>query len=236
MVPSRPEQAIPLKFVDIWSARLALAPDRMPELLAVLDSDERQKAESFKFPVKRDRYILIRGLLRQTLAGYMDGMESAGLRFDIGEYGKPGLSCGSLHFNLSHTADHLVIAVANFPDIGVDIEAISPRKSLDALARRVFSEREFNQWRLLSDEQRLTGFYRLWTKKEAFVKAVGRGIALGMDLCEFELPPDGQLISIPAEFGAASDWRVNELALSPLLSAALVTRRDRFSLRRREIP
>ena len=222
------------QFVDIWSGRLTLAPETLQTLYAILDDSERQKAQTFKSGLMRDRFIAVRSLLRQTLAHYLK-VQPAGLQFDIGEYGKPFLACGSLHFNLSHTGDYMLIAVANFPDIGVDIEKLIQRSSLDAIAKRVFSEGELKLWRQLAPEQQLTGFYRLWTKKEAFVKAVGRGIALGMELCEFELEQGGQLIAIPAEYEPVCDWRVTELEVFCGLSAALVAKSRDFTLRQCEI-
>lgn len=222
------------KFIDVWNAQLDLATDTIQSLLAILNDGERQKAQTFKFPLLRDRFIAVRGLLRQTLANYLN-VEPATLSFETGEHGKPSLACDSLHFNLSHTADRLLIAVANFPDVGIDIETIASRSSLDGIAKRVFSKNEFIQWQQLAPEQQLAGFYRLWTKKEAFVKAVGRGIALGMELCEFELEANGQLIAIPAEYGMPSDWQVTELLVLPEISAALVTTRCGFELRRHEI-
>lgn len=222
------------KFVDVWMGRLDVADEAMPGLHAVLDQTELQKAQLLKFPVSRSRFIAVRAMLRQTLAGYL-ATDPASLRFETGAFGKPQLACGSLHFNLSHTADRLLIAVANFPDVGIDIERVNPRDRLDALAKRVFSDKEWGIWHQLPVEQQLTGFYRLWTKKEAFVKAVGRGIALGMELCEFALEPDGQVSAIPAEYGRASDWLVTELDISPDLKAALVTAYCDFELRRREI-
>lgn len=222
-----------LKFVDVWCGGLALSAEMQKKLAAVLDDDERQKANVFKLPLLRERYIAVRGLLRLALASYLDA-EPASLRFEAGEYGKPALSCGSLHFNLSHSDDRLLIAVADFPDVGIDIEAIKPRGSLDALAERCFSERELALWRQLPEDRQMMGFYRLWTKKEAFVKAVGRGLALGMELCEFDLEPGGQLRGAPAEYGPASAWRVTELQIATDACAALVTRGFDFELRGRK--
>ena len=228
------KQSVGPKFVDLWEGGLRLGPEQIQGLSAILDDGEQQKAETFKFPAMRDRFIAVRGLLRQTLAHYLD-VAPASLQFETGAYGKPHLVCDSVYFNLSHCADKLIIAVADFPDIGVDIEAIKPRSSLGGLARRCFSDRELSKWRQLAPDRQLLDFYRLWTKKEAFVKAVGRGIALGMELCEFELEQGGQVLAIPDEYGLASAWRVTELPVSADFSAALVTRRCRFELRRREI-
>lgn len=221
-------------FVDVWHGHLTPAPAAIQRLAGLLNEQERQKAGSFRLPAMRDRFIAARGLLRQTLAGYLRA-DPAGLQFDIGEYGKPGLACGSLHFNISHSADWLLIAVADFADIGVDIEEIKPRGSLDNLAERCFSEREFQGWRQLPPERQLETFYRLWTKKEAFVKAVGRGIALGIEQCEIELGKGGGLLAIPAEYGPAAGWKVSELPVDAGTCAALVTANCGYVVRQLEL-
>ena len=108
-------------FVDVWCGQLTLAPENRQALEAMLSDGERQKARSFQREMMRDRYIAVRGLLRQTLASYLH-VEPASLQFVLGEHGKPSLADAALHFNLSHSADTLLIAVADFTDIGVDIE------------------------------------------------------------------------------------------------------------------
>lgn len=221
-------------FVDVWSGHLALGAEELLGLAGVMNDSERQKAQTFRLPLMHDRYVAVRGLLRQTLAGYLQ-VDPASLQFETGEYGKPCLACGSLYFNISHTGDFLLIAVADFPDIGVDIETVKPRGSLDGLARRCFSDCEFDRWQRLPEEQQLQTFYRLWTKKEAFVKAVGRGIALGLEHCEVELEPGGQLLAIPAEYGPAEAWKSTELPVEANACAALVAPNCGFALRRLEI-
>jgi len=218
-------------FVDVWQGRLNLPAEMLGRLALLLSADERSKAQAFKFPHLRDRYIAARGMLRQTLAGYLAD-DPAGLRFVTGDYGKPALAGDALHFNVSHTADALLIAIADIADIGVDIETVKPHRNLDSLAKRCFSEREYREWRQLAEEEQLLVFYRLWTKKEAFVKAVGRGIAVGVERCEFEWVRDGRLLAIPGEYGPAAAWRVHELEVDAGLSAALVTPDARYDLRR----
>lgn len=218
------------KFVDVWQGDLQPAAKNSVNLLDILSETERQKAETFRIPVMRQRYIAVRALLRQTLADYLPTQPNH-LAFKTSTHGKPYLVCESLHFNISHTADRLMIAVANFTDIGIDIEVIKPRSSLDSIAARCFSMRELHDWQQLPIEHRPVAFYRLWTKKEAFVKAVGRGIALGLELCEVQLQAGGQLNGIPAEFGVASDWWVTELGVTEQYAAALVTPAYHFKLR-----
>ncbi len=220
-----------LNFIDVCHGHLHVPEWKLQSFMALLSGDEKLKAESFKFPLLRNRYIAVRGLLRQTLAGYLD-VDPVGLRFDIGQHGKPALSGGHLHFNLSHSADTLVMAVGNIADIGIDIEISKPKRDLAQLAERCFSAKEYQGWCQLPPAQQGPAFYRLWTKKEAFVKAVGRGIVLGVERCEFELVSGGKLLDIPAEYGPAHAWQVHELDVGEEACAALVTPDCAYALRR----
>lgn len=229
------EQAgVDLPFVDVWRGSLALVQVDEFEALALLDESELKKAQSFKMPVLRDRFIAVRTLLRQTLATYLDA-EPWALRFGLEAHGKPYLLGESLYFNLSHCEDDLVLAVANFPGIGVDVECIKPRHHLSGLAKRCFSTQEWAQWAVLPLEQQAPAFYRLWTKKEAFVKAVGRGLALGLENCEFELAEGGGLLAVPFEQGRPSDWRVTEWVFGLNRCVALVTPNRDYVLRHKTL-
>lgn len=223
----------PSAFIDVWTGSIAVDHAKLSDWQYMLDDSELQRAQTFKFAELRERFIAVRALLRQTLATYLNKPPQA-LRFELEAYGKPYLSCGSLHFNLSHSGDFLAIAVADFPQIGIDIEAVAPRNSLDSLAKRVFSAGELAEWRQLPADQQLNVFYRLWTKKEAFVKAVGRGIALGMELCEYELDVNGQIRTIPGEYGRAHDWLVTELSVPAGICGALVTKSGEFAFGRHD--
>ena len=206
--------------MDVWQGGLSLSADTLARLASRLSEEETLKAQAFKLPALRDRYIAARGVLREALASY-SAVDPATLKFGAGPYGKPALIDGALHFNISHTADSLLMAIANFPDIGIDIEAVKLRRNFASLAQRCFSEREYQGWYELPTESQAEAFYRLWTKKEAFVKAVGRGIALGIEQCEFELDTGGQLLAIPDEYGPASAWLVHELDVGDAVNPAL---------------
>nr|WP_225587537.1 4'-phosphopantetheinyl transferase superfamily protein [Methylomonas fluvii] len=200
---------------------MSVSADTLARLASRLSDDEMLKAQAFKLPTLHDRYIAARGMLRETVAGYL-AADPATLKFVSGPYGKPALLDEPLQFNISHTADSLLIAVANFADIGIDVETVKLRRNFENLAQRCFSEREYQGWCELPVELQADAFYRLWTKKEAFVKAVGRGIALGLEQCEFALEAGGQLRTIPDEYGSANAWLVHELdvdaAVNPVLS------------------
>jgi len=216
-------------FVDIWHADLRLDSESLSNLSSALDELEKQKSDTFKLPMIRDRYMAVRAISRHVLASYSNH-DPARLQFTVGEHGKPGLVGQSLHFNISHSDHLLLMAVANFPDIGVDIEVIKPRINLDGLARRCFSVSELAAWQSAPKVQSKEVFYRLWTKKEAFVKAIGRGIAMGLDQCEMDWEVGGQLLSIPAAYGLANDWKVIEIPVAASICATLITPNYEFSL------
>ncbi|MDD4914728.1 MAG: 4'-phosphopantetheinyl transferase superfamily protein [Methylococcales bacterium] len=223
-----------MHFVDIRLSKLPADEKTIQQLAAFLDSEERLRAQDFKTLLLRDRYIAVRGMLRNTLGHYL-AADPAGLRFNRNPHGKPELIGQPLHFNLSHSGDWLAIAVSDLARIGVDIERVRPRPGLEAIAERCFSRQEFAIWQSLPEPRRQQLFYQLWTKKEAFVKAVGRGLALGMEQCELDMPTGLEFASVPAECGAADDWQVRELspdqALFPDLCGALVAPADTFCLR-----
>ena len=218
------------RFVDVWQADLNQYARCLSKLTAVLSDRERQRADTFQQPLLRNRYMAVRAITRHVLASYLSA-KPADLQFTLGEHGKPALISDSLHFNISHTDQLLLIAVGNLPDIGVDIELIKTRSNMGGMAKRCFAERELKIWQQLSEPQSQETFYRLWTKKEAFVKATGRGIALGLNRCEVEPQIAGQLISIPKEYGMASDWKITEISLVKGFCAALATPNLGFELR-----
>lgn len=217
-------------FVDVWHGGLLQPYDDIDSLSALLSEQERLKATAFKNDDMRRRYVAVRAKLRRIIASYLKS-DPAELQFIVAEHGKPYLACGSVHFNLSHTANHLVIAVANFPNIGIDIEKIKFRNNFDGLAARCFSVDELQAWRQLSVDEQTQAFYRLWVKKEAFVKAVGRGIALGLDQCQIGLSTGGQLSAVPQCYGDAAEWLVLEIEIESSVFSALVTPRRGFELR-----
>ena len=218
-------------FVDIWHGSFSGHRARLPQLRAVLSEDERGKVEGMLREQAAMRAIVTRGLLRHTLAGYLH-CDPSGLQFAVGEYGKPELAGRQLAFNLSHTEDSLLLAVSNLQTVGVDVETVKPRKSLREIARRCFSAREFAHWQRLPPAEQTRQFFRLWTIKEAFVKAVGRGIALGLERCEVDIDKPDAFSAVPEEYAPASAWQLSELELGDQLAAALVVPSACYELRR----
>ena len=159
----------------------------------------------------RLRFLAARAIQRTVLARYAPGVDPASLRFVAGEFGKPALapefaSLG-LHFNVTHTEGLVGIAVSRHRDVGFDAENLFERTTALKLAHRYFTPEEARNLEALPLTEQPARFYALWTLKESWIKASGRGLAAGLDNAAFSL--DGQHRVVGLDFAAydASDWR-----------------------------
>jgi len=146
----------------------------------MLTDDERARSARFRFERDRRRFIVARGALRKLLGRYL-GMHPADIRFVYNSFGKPELSPASgshLRFNLSHSADLALIAIAADADIGVDVEYIRPQPQYAEIAKRFLSPIEVDYLDGLPSHFRDEAFFSFWTKQEACVKARGDGLEL----------------------------------------------------------
>ena len=173
-------------------------------------------------------------MLRKVLSSYIN-VSPQKVKFKIGEYGKPFLDGEELFFNLSHTGNRFVIAVSSCAEIGVDLEQTKDRNSLPGLVNKCFSIQEKAYWDGLSEAQKITMFYRFWVRKEAFVKTVGRGIALGLDQCVVNPHNQTKFLSIPEGYGLASDWQIVDVVLNKDDICAVVIKEREFSFKQIEI-
>ncbi|MDC9729791.1 MAG: 4'-phosphopantetheinyl transferase superfamily protein [Methyloprofundus sp.] len=188
-----------------------------------LDQREQGIAQRFKQTKLTQRYVFAHGLLRETLAGYV--AESAEkLVFSLSERGKPFLlDYPELSFNLSHTENAWALAVVQSEcQLGIDIEYFKQRESWKGLVKKCFSPEESEYWHALNVEQQGCAFYQLWVRKEAFVKAVGQGITLGLNQCVLQPNTLDQFLRVPNKCGLAEDWRIYPLNLAEGLLAAVV--------------
>lgn len=187
-----------------------------------LDKEDRTRAASIKNEPRRKRFVAVHGLLRSILSQTVH-IPPQRLKINKTCHGKPYLvEFPDLAFNLSHTADTMVVAIGQNCQLGVDIETCKSRISLPSLIERCFAEVEAAWWRKLPEAEQTREFYRFWTRKEAFVKATGYGIALGLNHCVIN--PENPLawLSVPASCGQASCWHVRDIELGPEVCAALV--------------
>jgi 4'-phosphopantetheinyl transferase len=216
--------------VHVWHARLAVQPQALSALERVLSADEVERANRFHFARDRRQFVATRALLR-TLLGRTLQVDPASLEFAAGPQGKPhlaGKAAGSApRFNVAHSGDHALIGISAETDIGVDIEVV--RNSADTLpiADRFFSPGESEAIRRLPDDERRLAFFRLWTLKEAFVKAVGSGLSYPLNAFEVTSHDGGvPRLTVPGNPQATGGWSLCDLSNPPEYAAALAVRGD----------
>ena len=196
--PARPSRVAPGE-VHVWCADLDITTETFDRLSATLAVDERNRSARFRFQRDRQHFIVAHGVLRQLLGQYLQ-TEPGRIGYEYQAFGKPQLSPrfgGRLNFNLSHSAGLALVAIAAESEVGVDIEYIRAQSDYAELARNFFSAAEVDQLSALPDHLYAEAFIGCWTKKEAYVKARGRGLTI--PLKDFTVP----LTTHPAQ-GAAT--------------------------------
>lgn len=199
------------------------------ELATCLSPEERDRARRFRFDRDRRRYVVTHAVLRGLLARALD-LEPAAVVIVADTLGKPRLGdeAAGLVFNLSHTGARALFALAHGVELGVDAEALKPLANMSHLARDVFAPDELAEWEALPEAQRTLGFYGGWTRKEAVVKALGRGLDYPLAAFSVSLAPGlpARLRRAPVESGPPSAWSLAEISPEPGYLAAVVARRQ----------
>jgi 4'-phosphopantetheinyl transferase len=226
----RPRPHPPLGALDVHVWRIPLDDDaRAESYWSLLSEGERRRAVRFVRDVHRRRFVAAHGALRSILAGYI-GAEPTALDFVSGEHGKPALRDVTgrppLQFNLSHSDDLALVAIARAHAVGVDLERWSEGVEHLELAERFFSPGERRALRALAHTPNLVeaGFFAAWTRKEAYLKATGHGITRGLHHFDVALAPGepARLIADRLDEQATSRWVMFALDPAPGYSAALV--------------
>ena len=194
---TKPAAAPDTREVHLWVASLKPAPGRVEELRRLLTVEECARADRFHFDRHRRRFIVRRGVLRLLLATYLD-QEPEALRFEEGEKGKPFVtqetaeSEATLHFNLSDSKDLAVYAFTLGAELGVDVEILRPMPDAQQIAERFFSTEEQERLRRVPPERKARAFFNCWTRKEAYIKAIGQGLSEPLDRFSVTLLPEEQ--------------------------------------------
>jgi len=183
--------------VHIWAIDLDREKLDRYILADVLSTDECERAVRYRFEKDRAHFIAARGSLRVILALYAQ-CKPEDLAFFNGEHGKPALAARwnetGVMFNVSHSVGLALVAVCRSRDVGVDVEHQGRDvKNMLQLARRFFSEREYEQISALPEAQQRAVFLRCWTRKEAFVKALGTGLTFSLKDFDVSLGDDARL-------------------------------------------
>jgi 4'-phosphopantetheinyl transferase len=212
--------------VLIWRIRLNATESALAYYRATLSPEERNRSERFRFENLRHCYIVCRGALRVLLAHYL-GCSPKDVEFTFGQKGKPGLRGTSpMRFNVSHSADFAVFAFTLGCELGVDVERLRELAELESIASRFFCAAETSELLSLSPELRGVAFFRCWTRKEAYIKAVGDGLSIPLNRFQVTLLPGdrSRLVHIDNDTQAVLEWTVHDLDLAPEYIGALAYR------------
>lgn len=162
-----------------------------------LSNEERMQQKRFYFARDRHQYLITRALLRSVLSLYVSSISPEAWQFKKNSYSKPYIENFPLpfaiNFNLSHTEKMIVLAITPDRDIGVDVEFLLRRSITLDIAKRYFSEVEFQDLSALPIEQQKKRFFDLWTLKEAYIKACGMGLAIPLDHFSYSFPRSGEI-------------------------------------------
>ncbi len=241
--------------VHIWRASQTVDPPVLSRLYALLDADEKARADRFIFQRDHDRFIVARGILRELLAAYI-GSAAAEIRFHYGPQGKPSLLVGSsqlrlkraeasgfddaekspldrateispIRFNMSHSHGLAAFAFAIDRELGIDIELIRPDFGGEEIAQRFFSRDEVSELMSLPSEVRAEAFFLCWTRKEAYIKGRGQGLQIPLTSFSVSLTPGG-----PEHLRAAdaSYWQLHSFSPMQNYAAALIAEAKGSSL------
>lgn len=220
--------AYPIKLgaVHVWRISLVATSAKLDELAQCLAADEMAAARRYVFAQHRDRFIAARANLRRILAGYLDQQPNE-LRFCYGAYGKPELvaadSAHKIAFNLSHSGDWALVAIAADFAVGIDIEQIRPDAATLRAIEQQFSLRERAVIAGVSAERRTAALFKAWTSKEAYIKGLGAGFSVRLADFDVCVDPDKPPRLLRAHAVAERSWCLHELPAIPGYSAALAT-------------
>jgi 4'-phosphopantetheinyl transferase len=211
--------------IQVRSLSLLSCKSQIERLARYLCPDEREKAARFHFQRDHDRFVAARALLRLQLGAFLH-RDPKTLLFDYTSYGKPFIKNCRIEFNLSHSGDWVLFAFSHSAEIGVDIEQIRPLPDMPDVARQNFSAAEFALWQAASAWDRTQAFYRCWTRKESFIKAIGEGLSCPLDSFEvaFGLDQPARLTSLKGDESLAAQWWMADLPDFPGYAAAVTAR------------
>lgn len=205
--------------VHVWRVSLDLDAARLTEARNLLSADELARADRYKVEHARRNFTACRAALRLVLGQYLN-CPPRQIVFHYGDNGKPellqdGPADGTLSFNASHSGAWGLVAIAATGRLGVDIEQCRPLRDMDQLAQTSFSAAELASYDAADADRKIEVFYNGWTRKEAFIKATGKGLAFGLRNFDVELTPGAtpRLLRIAGDDTPASQWSL--VALTP---------------------
>ena len=214
--------------VHVW--RIAL--DQPMSLLQIprqtLAADELSRAKRYHFQRDRDHFIIGRGALRAILGRYLTTPPEQ-ICFQYSQYGKPNLVTArnqtSINFNLSHSGNLALLACSQDREVGVDLEQLRPMPDAPNIAKRFFSKNENETFLKVPPDKRVEAFFNCWTRKEAYIKAIGEGLSHPLDTFDVSLKPGEapKLLAVRDNPAEIERWRLLAFKPAPGYVGALIS-------------
>ncbi len=232
-----PPQDITLNAHDlhIWRADLDTFAKQNRHFWSLLAPDEQARAHRFRFEGDKHTFVTTRGILRTLLGRYVD-LPPQEIQFTYSAHGKPALSptpsTMNCQFNVSHTHGVALFAFCQDASVGVDVERIRPLPDAPQIASRFFSPTENQSFLALPAAQRNKAFFNCWTRKEAFIKAVGEGLSYPLDAFNVTLEPGqpARFLQIRGSAAQAANWSLFAFSPAPGYVGATAVPRQNWRL------
>lgn len=217
------------KAVELLLTRLDIAPAAVVSAARLLSDAEQQRGARFAFVRDRSRYTVAHSWLRRLLGARL-GVRPEAVELVYGQHGKPALAphfaASALSFNLSCSQNLAVCALTSGREIGIDIERVLPLAAITPMGDRFFSQREQVSYRTLTEQDKAQGFFNCWTRKEAFIKALGLGLSLPLDTFDVTLAPGepARILRVGSSAGEHCGWKLHSFIPCPGFVGAVVVR------------
>ncbi|MGK7941237.1 MAG: 4'-phosphopantetheinyl transferase superfamily protein [Crocosphaera sp.] len=195
-----PKLTINSQEIHLWKTNLQQSSLNIKNGFKILNQEEKIKAQKFHFEQHQQRFIIARSTLKRILSLYLS-LPPETIEFQYSDHGKPQLvdhlNNKQLQFNLSHSQDLAIYAITPYYLIGVDVEYVRPMRDAENIAKRFFSAQEFQRINSLSPVNKNKEFLTLWTAKEAYLKAIGKGLSGGLETVEISSYEPRKFINLP---------------------------------------
>lgn len=220
--------------VHLWQIHMIAPDDEILRGRSVLSPEEAERADRFHFDKHRRRFIVAHAAMRTILSSYLN-VSPSDVAFSYGPKGKPALSAdlekSGIRFNLSHSGDYALLGVTRNHTLGVDIEFINHDFGTEEIATRFFSPGEIETLHAVPDAQKSPAFFTCWTRKEAYIKAVGDGLSIPLDSFDVAFAPGAQPALLRVQVPEHRHWKMYDLPAPEGYKAALVVEGEMHQLK-----
>ncbi len=218
--------------VHVWQANIKADSAYYKDFSNALSSDELERANNFRFPKDRERFIIRRYQLRLILSKYC-GCQPNEIMFGYNSFKKPFIwlpEFKEVKFNMSCSGDLMLVGLCNQNEIGIDIEKVCEIHNLDNIASENFSLQELKY--LNGTLDKINAFYKIWTRKEAFIKAIGKGMYYPLKSFCVEVNSSGgyEQLVIFNHLTESKLWRTAEINSPAGYIASIAIKSDRFRI------